>query len=75
MGVQALVGKRKASLLLSRDPDRVSWQVDGPMLEGWGVFRATVDARDGTMFAATNHTVCGPTVQRSHDGGRVRRCR
>lgn len=71
MGVQALVGTRKGLFLLSGDRDRVSWGVDGPFLEGWGVFHATVDARDGTMFAATNHMVYGPTVQRSHDGGRT----
>lgn len=71
MGVQALVGTHKGLFLLRGDSDRVSWRVDGPLLEGWGVFHATVDERDGTMFAATNHMVYGPTVQRSHDGGRT----
>jgi sortilin (neurotensin receptor 3) len=40
------------------------------LLEGWGVYHATRDPRDGTVYAATNHLVYGPTVQRStNDGG------
>jgi photosystem II stability/assembly factor-like uncharacterized protein len=35
------------------------------LLEGWGVFHATQDPRNGTVYAATNHLVYGPTVQRS----------
>jgi hypothetical protein len=38
-------------------------------LDGWGVYHATLDARDRTVFAAANHVVYGPTVQRSTDGG------
>jgi hypothetical protein len=33
------------------------------------VYHATVDERDGTVYAAANHLVYGPTVQRSTDGG------
>ena len=40
------------------------------MLAGWAVYHAIVDPRDGTMYAAANHNVYGPTVQRSADGGR-----
>lgn len=39
------------------------------MLEGWGVFHATRDPRNGTVYAATNHLVYGPTVQRSTNVG------
>jgi photosystem II stability/assembly factor-like uncharacterized protein len=39
------------------------------LLAGWGVYHAIIDARDGTLYAAANHTVYGPTVQRSTDGG------
>jgi photosystem II stability/assembly factor-like uncharacterized protein len=44
---------------------------EGPLLAGWGVYHATVDARDGTLYTAANHTVYGPTVQRSSDRGRT----
>jgi sortilin (neurotensin receptor 3) len=33
------------------------------------VYHAISDPRDGTVYAAANHTVYGPTVQRSADGG------
>jgi photosystem II stability/assembly factor-like uncharacterized protein len=33
------------------------------------VYHARVDVRDGTVYAAANHAVYGPTVQRSTDGG------
>jgi hypothetical protein len=67
--VLALVGTRKGLFLLEGDDDRRDWRVEGPLLEGWAVYHATVDARDGTIHAAANHVVYGPTVQRSTDGG------
>jgi photosystem II stability/assembly factor-like uncharacterized protein len=39
------------------------------VLEGWGVYHAISDPRDGTVYAAANHAVYGPTVQRSTDRG------
>jgi BNR/Asp-box repeat protein len=35
------------------------------------VYHATVDPRDGQLYAAANHAVYGPTVQRTPDGGRT----
>ena len=70
-GVMALVGTRKGLFLLRGDGDRRDWRVDGPLLDGWGVYHATVDPRDGTFYAAVNHLVYGPTVQRSADGGKT----
>ena len=70
-GVLALVGTRKGLFLLRGDDDRRSWRLDGPLLNGWGVYHATVDARDGKIYAAANHVVYGPTVQRSADGGKT----
>ncbi len=71
IGVQALVGTRWGLFLLWGDDDRRGWRVDGPLLDGWGVYHATVDERDGTIYAAANHIVYGPTVQRSADGGKT----
>jgi BNR/Asp-box repeat len=45
--------------------------VDGPILDSWGVYHATVDRRTGAIYAAANHNTYGPTVQRSTDGGRT----
>jgi photosystem II stability/assembly factor-like uncharacterized protein len=67
--VQVLVGTRKGLFRLQGDDDRRRWDVEGPLLAGWGVYHATFDARDETLYAAANHKVYGPTVQRSTDGG------
>jgi photosystem II stability/assembly factor-like uncharacterized protein len=56
--------------LLSADNARESWQVEGPLLDGWGIYHAIVDERDGTLYAAANNLVYGATVQRSADGGK-----
>jgi photosystem II stability/assembly factor-like uncharacterized protein len=53
------------------DGDRVKWQAEGPLLDGWGVYHATVDPRDGTFYAAANNFTYGPTVQRSANGGKT----
>jgi hypothetical protein len=67
----ALVGTTKGLFLLSSDDDRERWRTDGPLLDGWGIYHATMDPRDETMYAATNHRVYGPTVQRSSDHGKT----
>lgn len=57
--------------MLRADDDRITWQAEGPLLDGWGVYHAIVDERDATVYAAANHTTYGPTVQRSVDGGKT----
>ena len=53
------------------DDDRRDWQIEGPLLEGWEVFHAVKDPRDGSLYAAANHGVYGATVQRSTDDGKT----
>jgi hypothetical protein len=69
IAVCALVGTRKGLFVLRPGDDRLRWQVEGPLLAGWAVYHAMADPRDGTVYTAANHTVYGPTVQRSADGG------
>jgi hypothetical protein len=71
LGVLALLGTSKGLFLLRGDDDRRRWRTEGPLLVGWGVYHATVDPRDGTLYAAANHVVYGPTVQRSTDDGKT----
>jgi len=66
MAVLLPVGTRKGLFLLSSD-DRKSWKVEGPLLEGWAVYHAIVDHRNGTFHAATNNPFYGATVHRSSD--------
>jgi photosystem II stability/assembly factor-like uncharacterized protein len=70
-GVRALVGTRKGLFILTADADRRSWEVQGPTLDGWAVYHAVADPRSGDLFAAANHLVYGPTIQRSVDDGRT----
>jgi hypothetical protein len=69
MGVVLPVGTRKGLFLLSSD-DRHSWEVEGPLLEGWSVFHAIVDPRNDALLAATNNFFYGATVHRSNDRGK-----
>jgi photosystem II stability/assembly factor-like uncharacterized protein len=69
MSAVILVGTRKGLFTLEGGDDRREWELEGPHLKGWEVFHATVDPRDGTLFAATNNWVYGATVHRSKDRG------
>jgi len=69
MGVLVLLGTRKGLFLLESDEARRDWEISGPLLTGWAVFHAVVDARDGAIHAATNNEVYGATVHRSTDRG------
>jgi photosystem II stability/assembly factor-like uncharacterized protein len=69
VGVVVLAGTRKGLFLLRGDDARRSWQLEGPQLTGWEVMHATIDPRNGTMYAATNNFVWGATVHRSTDQG------
>jgi photosystem II stability/assembly factor-like uncharacterized protein len=65
------VGTRKGLFRLEGDDARRKWQLDGPLLDGWGIYHATVDPRSDTIYAAANHYTYGPTVQHSSDGGKT----
>jgi len=64
-----LAGTKKGLFLLESDEGRRDWALRGPLLEGWEVYHAIRDARDGTLLACTNSPVYGPTVHRSSDEG------
>src|SRR5687767_4108738 len=68
--VVLLVGTRKGLFILSADPDRSQWRLDGPHFLGEVVNHAVVDPRDGrTVLAAVKAGHLGPTVFRSEDLG------
>jgi uncharacterized membrane protein HdeD (DUF308 family) len=71
MGVLALVGTTKGLFLLWGDDDRRRWRAEGPVLSGWAVYHATLDPRDGTLFAATNHHSDAPAQSERLAGGSV----
>jgi photosystem II stability/assembly factor-like uncharacterized protein len=67
--VRILVGTRKGLFVLVSGDERREWTIEGPHLEGWDVFHAVLDPRDGAIYAATNNAVYGATVHRSTDLG------
>ena len=71
MGVLILVGTRKGLFLLRADENRRDWKLEEPSLPGWSVYHATVDPRNGALYAAANNFVYGATVQRSNDLGKT----
>ena len=70
--VTLLVGTRKGAFFFRADAARKKWQLDGPHFLGNIVNHLVADPRDGRtllMAAKTGHL--GPTVFRSHDGGKT----
>jgi photosystem II stability/assembly factor-like uncharacterized protein len=70
MASMILAGTRKGLFLLRSD-DRRTWTVEDPVLDGWDVFHAVQDERDGSLYAAANNWVYGATVHRSTDNGKT----
>ena len=71
MSVVLLAGTKKGLFLFRSDGLRQDWTLEGPHLEGWSVYHAIVDPRDGALHACTNHEVYGATVHRSRDRGKT----
>ena len=70
MPVTVLIGTRKGLFLAKGDEARSSWELEGPLLQGFEVFHAIRDPRDGALYAATNF-YGGGTVHRSDDLGQT----
>ena len=71
MSVVLLAGTKKGLFLFRSDGLRQDWTLEGPHLEGWSVYHAIVDPRDGALHACTNHEVYGATVHQSRDLGKT----
>jgi photosystem II stability/assembly factor-like uncharacterized protein len=71
VGALLPVGTRKGLFLLRGDDDLRSWDLEGPLLTGWSVYHATVDPRDGVLYACSNNWVYGGSFHRSSDQGKT----
>lgn len=70
--VLLMVGTRKGSFLISSDPSRQTWQVQGPFSAGGDVFHLTYDPRHGgRILSATNYMMWGPQIEFSDDLGQT----
>jgi photosystem II stability/assembly factor-like uncharacterized protein len=70
VSTQLCVGTRKGLFLVGGEAGGDGWTLEGPLLQGWSVYHAMVDPRDGTLYACTNNWVYGGNVHRSSDGGK-----
>lgn len=66
-----LVGTRKGAFILDGDRDRHTWQLRGPLCEGWPVHDVSVEPRSGALLAAAGSPWFGPAVWHSDDLGRT----
>jgi hypothetical protein len=65
------VGTRRGLFRLVSDPERSSWELEGPFLVGFEVYHALLDPRDPRRgWAALRHPVWGAHVHVTRDGGR-----
>ena len=66
-----LVGTKKGLFRLFSDPSRQDWSMDGPHIGGYEVLHTCVHPQDpAVIYAAANHSVWGPHIYVSRDGGR-----
>ena len=69
-GVRVLVGTRKGMFILESDGKRKSWDVKGPIFEGWEVYHVKGSPVDSNRLYASQSTGWfGQLIQRSDDGG------
>ena len=64
-----LVGTKRGLFIFETDGARRVWKSRGPYLIGREVYHALRDERDGTVWAATDHSVWGAHLHRSNDLG------
>ena len=69
--VALLVGTRKGLFVLEGDSKRESWDVRGPLCDGWPMHDAIYDAKSGAIFAGGGSNWYGPAVWRSDDLGKT----
>ena len=63
------VGTRKGLFVLDGDTERKTWDVRGPLCDGWPIHDAIVDPATGAVLAAGGSNWYGPAVWRSDDLG------
>ena len=68
-GVTLLIGTKRGLFIARSDAQRAAWQLSEPKLAGREIYHAIIDPRDGSYWAASDHTVWGAHIHRSTDGG------
>lgn len=70
--IRILVGTRKGAFVLTSDPERRTWSVDGPHFPGWEIYHvAGSPLNPDRVYASQTSSWFGQIIQRSDDGGRT----
>ncbi len=69
--IALLVGTPKGAFIFDGDADRRSWELRGPLCEGWPVHDISVEPGTGALLAGAGSPWFGPAVWRSEDLGRT----
>ena len=64
-----LLGTKKGAFILEGDPGRRTFEMQGPLCEGWPIQDVNVDPVSGALLAAGGSAWYGPAVWRSDDLG------
>lgn len=68
--IQLLIGTRKGLFTATSDPERIHWQIHGPLIPGYEIQSAWLDPRNPNVgYAAAHHRVWGIHIYRTEDGG------
>jgi len=71
-GVRLLVGTHKGAFVLTSDPKRQQWKVDGPHFTGWEIYHIKGSPADpDRLYASQTTGWFGQLIQRSNDGGKT----
>ncbi|MEO7652369.1 MAG: exo-alpha-sialidase [Bryobacteraceae bacterium] len=70
--VRVLVGTRKGAFVLTSDPKRQQWKIDGPHFGGWEIYHLKGSPADpNRLYASQSGGWFGQLIQRSNDGGKT----
>ncbi|MBI2775972.1 MAG: exo-alpha-sialidase [Chloroflexi bacterium] len=69
--VALLLGTPKGAFILDGDASRATWDLRGPVCEGWPIHDISVEAGSGVILAGGGSPWYGPAVWRSDDLGRT----
>jgi len=68
--VRILVGTRKGAFIITSDPARDRWNIEGPLFAGWEVYHvAGSPAEPNRLWASQVSDWFGQVIHRSDDGG------
>src|SRR5690606_15570327 len=70
--IRVLVGTQKGAFIITSDGKRSSWNIDGPLFGGWGIYHMKGRPVDPILiYAAQSCSWYGQVLHRSDDRGKT----